>query len=297
MPESLSNSRVTSDKQILFINREKICGAQSIQASIPTTASPLHFANIYTSRTSFIPVGEQVGDVSIDAILINKDYFLRYVTGNHLVNGYVLKAQNNSTDNYSFLSGYFTRYTCQYSDSQPTPQITTNIRVINNLGKIATGSFATHQIQDLNFISTGNFTNNSPLIPHIGSISLGIDDFNSNRVSAFNISVNTNKVPVYNMGSRSPKRVDLIYPIEVQCSFTFELGDYTIPFMRNYPSSAPKQIENLNLQVNDYSNGSGIITYSFQNLILTNTTYGTSVDGNVIINTVFEGHINRSGVL
>ncbi len=293
MPESLINSRITSDKQIFFINKEKIAGVQNVTMEMPTTASPINFAGIGAGVTSFIPIGEQVGTVQINAFLINQDYFLRHVTGNSLVNGYILRNQPDSGNNYSFLSGYFTSYQCQYSTSQPIPQVSASIKVVGDLGKISTGSFTSIQLQDFNFIATGNFTNNSPKIPNIGSISLGINDFLTNRVLSFNISVETNKVPIYNAGNRRPKRVDIFYPIEVKCDFSFDLGNYDLTFMRNYPSDTKKTIENLNIQVNDYSNGSGITNYNFTNLTLKNVNYEIAVNGNVVVNTAFEGYINR----
>lgn len=292
MPESYANSRITSDKQIFFINREKIAGVQSIDSSMPTNATITNFAGLGAGRTSFAPVGEQIGDLSINALLINQDYFLTHVTGNSLINAYILRNQSDKVNNYSIISGYLTNYQCQYSAAQQIPQISTNIKAIGDMGKIAVSSFETHHISDLNYIAANNFTNNNPKIPSIGSIDLGIDDFNTNRVLSFNISINSNKIPVYNMGNRKPKRVDLLYPIDVDCNFTFDLGGYDVPFLRGYPSNNPKNIENLTVTVNDYNDGTNITTYTFNNLNLIDTKYQNSTQGNVLITTTFKGQIS-----
>lgn len=123
------------------------------------------------------------------------------------------------------------------------------------------------------------------LIPYDGSISINIDDFQTNRVQSFNIDVQSQKFPIYNMGARQPSRVDIVYPIDVTCQFTFEVGNYESPQITDSPRYPI--IEDLSLVVNDYKTDANIVTYNFNNLNLMSEDYSISAEGNNIVTVTY----------
>jgi len=123
------------------------------------------------------------------------------------------------------------------------------------------------------------------LIPYDGSISINIDDFQTNRVQLFNIDIQSQKFPIYNMGARQPSRVDIVYPIDVTCQFTFEVGNYESPQITDSPRYPI--IEDLSLVVNDYKTDANIVTYNFNNLNLMSEDYSISAEGNNIVTVIY----------
>ena len=123
------------------------------------------------------------------------------------------------------------------------------------------------------------------LIPYDVSISINIDDFQTNRVQSFNIDIQSQKFPIYNMGARQPSRVDIVYPIDVTCQFTFEVGNYESPQITDSPRYPI--IEDLSLVVNDYKTDANIVTYNFNNLNLMSEDYSISAEGNNIVTVTY----------
>jgi hypothetical protein len=288
MSESLVNYKIGHEKKLLFLGAERVLGVQSCQVSQNLASSPLNYAGIGVDTVKYVPRGEQNNSFSINSYLINKDYFLGAVTGNNLYNLYLTTDKNDFTKHYSLLSGYFTSFETNYSVGG-VAEITVNGLSVGDAGKVPTGSMNSAQISDLNFISTGNFDVTGVLIPDIGSIQLNIDTFNTNRLLSYSIRVESNKIPFYTMGARTPKRVDLIYPINVTCNFTFEPGDYQEQRLRNFPVSGV--VKNLSVVVGDYKTNATICNYSFNNLNLTAENQEISVNGNTTINQTYQTQI------
>jgi len=151
-------------------------------------------------------------------------------------------------------------------------------------GKVPTGSMSPDQINNVNFIRTGNYNTGEYLIPDIVSITLGINEFQSNRLQNFNLKVTPKKLAVYNMGSKTPKRVDY-FGADVALECSFEIGDFEIKRLRDFPLTG--MIRNLNLQINDYRTNQNIANYSFNNLNLVNDNLSVSANENVLVNLTF----------
>ena len=283
MDYSLVNSKIGAENQLFFLNKDKIVGIQSLEAGQKLGLAPLSYIGIGSKTLNYIPRAEQSNSLSINSYLINSDPFFRYVTGSELVNGYLLREQSDITNNYCFLSGYFNDFQCSYSIGNPAQISTTLISVMDG-GKIPTGAMSNDQVNDLKFINTGNFSTGTYLIPSIGTITLGIDLFNTNRLQNFTLRVSPKKTPVYNLGSKTPKRIENFgSDINLDCSF--EIGNYELSRLRNFPQSGV--IKNLSLQVNDYSTNAPIANYSFNNLNLINESVSVSANENVLVNVSF----------
>lgn len=284
MDYSLVNSKIGAEHQILFLNRDKIVGLQSIEASQNFAAAPLSYAGIGSKTLNFIPRGEQNNTLNINCYLINSDPFISLVTGNSLSNLYLLREQNDLINNYIFHSGYFNQYNSTYNIGN-VPQISVTCISNKDAGKIPTGELSLDAQNDLAFISTGDYTITGLLIPSPGSITLNLDTFQSNRVQSYSINVNSNKIPKYKMGQKHPQSVELLSN-NIECSFSFELGSYEIQKLRNFPKSGI--VKNLSITVKDYNSENIIANYSFNNLNLVTEDYQNSANENVIVNQKYQ---------
>jgi hypothetical protein len=290
LSENLSNSRIRLDRQNFFLNIDKIVGAQSISINQNIGAYPLRYLGMSTNRIFQVPRNGASPDASIDVFLVNSDPWFDLVTGTLLANFFILKDQTNPADNYCLISGWANSFNCKYNFGQ-LPQISTSWNFIN-VGAINTGALSTHTYNQLTTIQTGNFTGAvNPIIPDSASISVNTLDFTSNRITSFEISVNANKIPIYNVGMRKPARIETIYPMDVLATFTADLGIYPFTGATTFPQF--QKIENLTILVSGQALTQQIASYSFNNLTLTSQTYSTSVDGNTVITNKYAGHISK----
>lgn len=330
MAEQTANFRITSVDQQLYLNSERIIGAQNVSISKNFGNGSLTYGGIGNKQVYYIPRSPQIANVSIDSYLLNKEYLLPYVTGSDSINGFILKDSQDSNPYYSLLNGYMTSYSHQYAVGQ-IPRISTSMTVFGNAGKILTGNLGSLAMAELDIIRTiydNNVSNDDwglildsvsesedwltlselitsfedwnldvtdrflvtgLLVPDNGSIYLNIDTFNTNRVQSYQINVNANKLPVYNIGSRYPARVELVYPIDVTCQFTFDVGDYESIQSNSVPET--QVVKDLSLTVKNYRSDDIISSYSFNNLNLISENYNTSIDGNVSVTVLYNTKI------
>jgi hypothetical protein len=291
MSEPLINNKIGGENQKVFLNQALLEGVQSINASQNLGLTPLSYAGIGNKALNYVPTTEQSNTFQINRLLLNNEPFLRYVTGSELANIYVLREQSDLNNNYCLLSGFFAEFSCSYSIGN-LAECSTTFVAVGDAGKISTGNMYPSQVQDLSVIRTGNYTNTGGyLIPHIGSISLNISEYNTNRVQSFQISVTPVKVPVYNMGRKLPKRVDYM-GAEINFNASFELGDYQPLRLRNIPQSGI--VKNISISINDYSTSENICSFAFNNLNLMSETYEVSSNENIIVNQIYSTKIYGS---
>jgi hypothetical protein len=281
--EIQNNSYIGSEYQLIFLDTTKLVGVQSFNASLNPGLKPLTYAGIGSKQVYYLPDSEQNVNASINAFLVNQDFYLDFVTGNSLFNTYVLTDKVNSLDKaYSIISGYGVNYSCSYSYGQ-VPNISFDYIGIRNAGGLGMSDINTGQLYT---ISTGLYDNSAVLVPDAGSISVNIDTFEINRLQSYSINVKSNKIPIYSMGNRFPTRVDLLSPINIQCEFSFEVSNYEYIKLRQVPQN--NIIKNLSLIVNSYDNTQRISSYSFNNLNLTLENYEASINGNVTVNQTYQ---------
>lgn len=109
------------------------------------------------------------------------------------------------------------------------------------------------------------------------SIEISLDEFNTNRVNSFNLSVSRERIPVYCLGQSSPYEINSSNPININCSFEIEMNGYQFQKTKLYPTGFYRA-QNLSLSVKDYISGS-IQDLNFNNLYLTAHDYLIDADG------------------
>lgn len=298
MAENFNLSRIRHDKQEVFLGTGKLIGCNSINVTNNFALQPMLYMGIGGKAFTQTINGEQYADVSINSYLINMDDFFPLIQ-EFASNLFILYDRNKSsfgdlTDNrhnYLLISGYLNTYSAKYSIGQ-IPQIDVSMRFVDNGGSIDANRAGTHASSQLTSITVNNNYNytGSYLIPNGDSIQLYLDEITTNRVLNYDININVNRKPIYNIGSKKPKRVDIIYPIEVNCQFGFEMSEYNITQLREQPSSP--QVKTIYLNVFDQQNNRFICGYRFKNMNLISETYSNSADGNVIVNKQYVGFFN-----
>lgn len=291
MAESLINSSIGLEKQVVFLGSQRIIGVESMDMSARFGLSPITYAGIGVDTVNYAPRQEQFSSVSISNFLINQDYFYSLTTGNSLINMYVVRDRADLDTTYSLVSGYFNSFGIEYSIGN-VPKINSSVTFIRDAGIINTGNLPAACISELQTISTSNYeVTGSLLIPYGNSITLNLAEFSTNRVQSFSISAKANKIPVYNAGNRFPKSVELIYPIDIQLDFSFDVGDYEARQLRQ--ASINGTIKDITVSVGDYSTNQSICNYSFNNLTLVSENYSTSTSNNVLVSQTYSTKIYR----
>ncbi len=266
--------RVTKGKHLFFLNSTQLPGVQSINGTFQNNATPLNFIGSAGTLIQQYPNGPQVGNVSLNYLLISNDQFLQY-TGAAGFNGYIIDALDNTAKNYSFSSGYLTSYSSKGTLGE-IPQVSVNINVYNKIGRLNPTDGASIST-DLAAIPT-NISTLPLLIPGPGSISLNYSDFNTNAVQSYNINIGINRNPVYINGQSFPYSVETSYPLEITADFTILLNDYVPKKLTDYPFN--QTVQNLNVGISDYATNTNIITYGFNNMVLIGESYNASIQQN-----------------
>jgi len=286
MPNDIiAQGRVTKENQRLFINSTEIPGVQNTQLNYQINATPLKHLGL--SGIQYIPRGPQVGNVSISTLLISDDQFLQY-TGNVGFNGYVVRSKSNTTNNFSFTSGYLTSYSSRCAIGQ-IPQIEANISVLGNIGQLSSSESAAVST-DLTNIAASN-SNLLLKIADPGSINIDLGDFNTNRCISYDLNINVPRNPIYIQGQQAPIKVETNWPIEVNCNFTAEVDDYTPKTLNDFPESPKKR--NITITLKDLDTAANIVNYGFSGMQLIGENYSSNNDGPVTMSLNYQGFINR----
>lgn len=294
MAENKSNTRIRAGEQLVFINTGKIIGLQNISVTNNIGSAPLSYLGSYNRIPTYIPASQQSCSVSLNGQLINNDYFID-MTGAQPVNLFILKDFSNIQDNYCLVSGYMNSYSTQYSIGN-IPQISAEMTFYGNAGTIPTGQLETGAVNQLSQIYNNNYSHldSGYLIPDAASITLTLNEYTNNRILDYSINLTTNRVPVNNIGSRRQKRNELIYPIDVRCSFSFEVPkNYSGNMLFDFPQRQNSQT--ISLETRDFNNEQIISNYSFSNMILANESRTVSLDGNTIVSISYNGTIREFG--
>ncbi len=287
MSDNISLGAITREKAHFFVNTNKIIGLQSLNVETALPVKPLVYLGMGTKNKTFAD-GQLFTNLSVESFLINNDPFYEFVTGENLFSAFLLQKQSDINNNcYSLISGYLNSYSCRYSVGT-IPSINVNATFIDNAGQIPTGKLRTPDFITLKTIQTGVYTGHlNALIPYSNSISATFDNsFLTNRVVGFDLTLNPVKTPIYNMGSKKPSRVEIIYPIEVNFSISYEMGQYTPKTLMDFPSG--QNLKSLTLDINSHDTNIRITSYSFSNLELVSEVINESVDNNFRIDSVFK---------
>ncbi len=270
--------RYRRENQFVFLNSGQIPGIQSVGFENDFGTSPVNY--IGANYINLAPNRAQEGSIRIDRLIIDGTDHFKPFTGESGFNLYILKDQHNPTDNYGFTSGFVNNYSTRCALGQ-IPRTEIGVISFGNLGKVPSGESNDTSGQFINIQSST--TPGGPTIPGPGSVTISLNnDFNLNRLLAYDINVNIERRGVYALGARYPISIETNYPIDITAGFTFDLADYSGYTIRDFPGN-PKT-GNLILQVRSFRDNSLIQDFRFSGVTLVSESYNTDVDGNVTVN-------------
>ena len=284
----MSFSRIRAENQLVFLNTGQIIGIQDLSINNNFGNYPIRYIGIGSSPFPQSVNQPQYADVDINSDLINQDYFIN-LTGKNCFNMFILKNQQDIIDNYCLISGYLNSYSMKYTINQ-IPQITTSIRFYNGAGNTNTGKLDSNSFNQLAGITGNLYTTSGTLVGLSNLVNLTLNEYNTNRVLDLTLKLDVNRIPIYNIGSRFPQRVDIIYPIDVTVDLTFEADiNYDDIQLTDFPFNEQKQ--NVTISIYGNSDDQFINTYQFNNLTLINQKNSQRVDGNLNITREYVGQI------
>ncbi len=291
MSESLLYSRIRGENQSCFLGSGKLLGIDSILIQNNLGSQSMNYLGIGNKQTFQIPNSEQSSEVTLNSYLINSDPFIS-LTGKEPINMFILKDKNNINNNYCLISGYLSSYSAKFGINQ-IPQISTSLKFyknsgpipLNNLDPLSSGQLVDIQNNNYDIIPSGLE------IPYGGSLDLTLDEYNiGNRVQDFNIDIAIDRIAINNIGARFPKRLDIIFPINTKCSFTFDASNYSGIPLTDFPQS--KKTQNISMVVNG-QNGTLITSYSLPNMTLINENISQTTDNNKTITRSYQGYLKE----
>lgn len=288
MPNNyIQKSNTKRENQHFFLNTTEIFGIQNIEASYSQNVFPLKFIGM--GKPVMVPDGPLKSQCNLECLAINSDPFIR-LTGNTGFNGYIVKGRDNTNENFSFTSGYLTSYNSKCSIGE-IPQIGAAFTVFGNMGRLNSGesSYVSGQLATI----SGGSSSLSMAVAGPGSITLNLDDFLTNRVLSYDLSINVNRNAIYPLGTRAPTAVEINYPIEILVNFQFAMNDYVPQNLYSFPLT-PK-VKNLSLVLRAFDTNNLITSYVFNDLFLTDESQSAGTDGSsAVINASYRGYISTT---
>jgi hypothetical protein len=278
MPITLIQSNLSRGNQVFFINDQEINGVQNVSMSYVNNISPVKYLGM--SNSSMVMRGVQPATVSVAASVLTYDQFISF-TGASAVKGAVYEP-SNTTKGFAFTEGYLTNYSSNYSLGS-LPEIAAAFTCLGDMGNVPR--------EDIR-VNTDNIFDQSsrPLyIPGPGCLSINLDEFNTNRLLGYNIAFSINRTPVFSAGQRSPIAVLNAIPINVTCSFQFDVNDYSAYRQTHFPANPT--VRQASLSLRDYKTQIEVLSYNFSSLVLDGETYDTNQEGNTSITAIYKGFL------
>lgn len=278
-------SRIRPENQFVFLNTGRLFGLQSFSITDNFGAYPLKYIGLGNKGLNQTVNQNQYSELTLNSYLVHDDLLIQQ-TGDSPINLFILKDKNNINSSYSLLSGYLYSYSNKFSSNQ-IPQTSATFRFYNSCGYIPTGNLDPYSFSQLTSISSSNETFNEE-ISNSNYINLTLDEYNTNRVTDFSFNININRLPIYNIGNRYPKRIDLILPINVTCQISFE-PDENFTELNDFPNA--KTLQNIEVDVFANQTGKLMFNYLFNNMTLISSNPSLSTDGNLVITRQYVGQI------
>ena len=127
-------------------------------------------------------------------------------------------------------------------------------------------------------------------IPNQGSITVECDVSQTNRVTSFDYSVNVDISPIYAVGSAYPVQVDIVWPVEVNASFSLDVDEYEYSRLRKYLISP--NVRDVAIKINDCF-GKTIQNYEIKSARLMSEGMQSSVDGKMTVDLSYKSFYNK----
>jgi hypothetical protein len=123
--------------------------------------------------------------------------------------------------------------------------------------------------------------------PSQGSISITCDNFETNRVTSFNYSLNVNRKLLYSVGEILPCSVELIKPISFTANATIDVDNAFLENSHNFL----KERENKNVSINIKGrDGNEIQSVNIPNASIVNEILRISSEGDLKLDINYVGH-------
>jgi hypothetical protein len=278
-----------------ILNGAEIPGVQSVLLEYTKNVAPLNYLGISTIKN--VPLGKQVGSVSIDSLIIGNDYFINY-TGASGFNGYLLEKRPlqgfrqevrkfYDMSIHGFISGYLTNYS-QSCALGEIPRTQMTIDVFKDIGLLETD---THQeaLKDWNDkILTQNINTIIYSAPNAYNLDLSLNEIVTNRVISYNFSINIDRTPVYVKGSRYPIYVITNQLKTVNFNCEIEIDAWTMDYLTKYPEKS--NVQTIALTLKDFETNNVICSYSFENMELLSLSRNATVNDFTIASLSFKAN-------
>ena len=244
------------------MNVLKYIGIRNIEETVP---QQIHF-----------PFGPGEGTLNVSTYICEDDPFLSYLYSDIGCNGVVIQNKSNTYNNYGFTSGYLTSLTLRGGVGE-IPQMDASFTIFGQAGRIDSTDSPQIAAQLTTIGSASDAF--SPNISGPGTISVTLDDFNTNRLQSLEVTISNPRLPLYVLGQRTPYDVKLIYPQESALTFNFEPDTYVPNKMFDYPSSPIEK--NITVSFKNYSTSKQVLGYVFPYSFVDGESYNMNVDSNL----------------
>ncbi len=261
--------QVYNDENKFFVSGQEIIGIDSLDISYANSASIAKYVGFKRGNT--ISTGPTQSRVSISRSLIFQDPLYNY-TGNSQISGSI----NYQDSSYGFNSGFLEEYMVNCAVGS-LPKVTTNIVVYDEFrrnSKDASGSVEPPNI----------------LIPDQGSIFAVCDNSSTNRVVGFDYSVKCVRRPIYSIGSKFPKEVCLIQPIEFAASVQIDVDDALLQNSMDFFTEKENKI--IVFLIKNRSRETTLQELTIPNASLVSESVSSSADGGVKLTLNYIGHLD-----
>jgi hypothetical protein len=280
---------LNKEDQQVFLGSGQVFGVQSVTSQYQIPEIPLEFIGLYDSIP--IPQGPQVGQITFEALAVDTDPFIKCIQSGSF-NGYVLQDTGNIKDNHSFTSGYLKSYSnsCNLGE---IPKIQAIFDVVGNLGEIQT--WPDDATEELNYIRKIPKQSPSYNISAATTVEIVLDDFETNLVSNYVVSIELPRKNYYSIGSREPREVRVDFPVLATCTFTIQVNDYSGNTMRAYPCK--QKLKNIDIKLKNHKTDDLLTQFSFKNATLVGEAYQVNIEDNVKIQATYRSYISRLDTL
>lgn len=291
----IDNGQLTQEKARVFLNSTELPGVQSLNGNYNLNSNPVKYLGM--SETTTIPNSPYNGSLNLSCLLLSDDRLIEH-TGYNAFNCYVTQERKSISENFSYSLAYLTKYRSRCSINQ-IPQIEADIIVLGDVGTSTGQGAGFSGFSGFSGVDkiTGDFSTISGewdtlllKIPTAGSISLDVDDFVTNRVQSYSLSIDVPRRPLYVLNKSTPHQVDINYPMVVDMSFNIALNDYTSSGLSSYPFN--HKTKNITLSIYEESNGNLIKSYGFSGLDLYGEGYVATVGNAINMNLHYKGYLD-----
>lgn len=257
--------------QSVYINGTEVKGVQSFDGNWSVPNTPMLAAGYEYIGTEI--EGELVGDVSVSRRIVSNTDPITGLIGSP-VSGYLLYGANHAQNkSFNFNQGYITSFESSCS-----------------IGEVATSDFS---ITAYGGIGSGDITDTSynPITPKVAtadSMTLNTTFGSTNAIQSYDFDLSLNVRPIYKMGDMFvPSDFEIQTPIVSRINFELFANEYEIKNLLDAICSTDF-IENLSITLNEKCDGPEIISFSFDDAELVDSSISANIGNNLSVNLGFE---------